>query len=35
VGLRPYTPDEDRKGHWYHDRAQAERLVREGIGAAS
>src|SRR5216683_1867071 len=26
-----YTPDEDRKGHWYHDRAQAERLVREGI----
>jgi bifunctional non-homologous end joining protein LigD len=29
----PYTPDEDRKGHWYHDRAQAERLVREGIAA--
>src|SRR5438552_19016789 len=19
----PHTPDEDRKGHWYHDRAQA------------
>jgi bifunctional non-homologous end joining protein LigD len=29
----PYTPDEDRKGHWYHDRAHAERLVREGIAA--
>src|SRR6266436_9058010 len=29
----PYTPDEDRKGNWYHDRAQAERLVREGIAA--
>jgi len=29
----PYTPDEDRKGHWYHDRAQAELLVREGIAA--
>src|SRR5438552_8809053 len=28
-----YSPDEDRKGHWYHDRAQAERLVREGIAA--
>jgi bifunctional non-homologous end joining protein LigD len=27
----PYTPDEDRKGHWYHDRAEAERQVREGI----
>jgi bifunctional non-homologous end joining protein LigD len=27
----PYTPDEDRKGHWYHDRAEAERRVREGI----
>src|SRR5689334_23692837 len=26
-----YTPDEDRKGHWYHDRAAAERQVREGI----
>ena len=25
-----YTPDED-KATWYHDRAQAERLVREGI----
>src|SRR5206468_536454 len=29
----PYTPDEDRKGHWYHDRAQAERLVRDGVAA--
>jgi bifunctional non-homologous end joining protein LigD len=29
----PYTPDEDRKGHWYHDRAHAERLVRESIAA--
>src|SRR6266508_6231406 len=29
----PYTPDEDRKGHWYHDRAHAELLVREGIAA--
>src|SRR5438477_3724963 len=29
----PYTPDEDRNGHWYHDRAQAERLGREGIAA--
>ncbi|HET7766912.1 MAG TPA: DNA ligase D [Burkholderiales bacterium] len=27
----PYTPDEDRKGHWYHDRAEAERQVRDGI----
>jgi bifunctional non-homologous end joining protein LigD len=27
-----YTPDEDRKGHWYHDRAEAERQVRDGIG---
>src|SRR5882762_4093510 len=27
----PYTPDEDRKGHWYHDRANVERLVREAI----
>ncbi len=27
----PYTPDEDRKGHWYHDRANAERQVREGL----
>jgi bifunctional non-homologous end joining protein LigD len=26
-----YTPDDDRKGHWYHDRAEAERRVREGI----
>src|SRR6266516_4871936 len=29
----PYTPDQDPKGHWYHDRAHAERLVREGIAA--
>src|SRR5437867_6255866 len=28
-----YSPDEERKGHWYHDRAHAERLVREGIAA--
>src|SRR5215471_11629684 len=27
----PYTPDEDRKGHWYHDRAEAERQVLDGI----
>jgi len=27
----PYTPDEDRKGHWYHDRSEAERRVSEGI----
>ena len=27
----PYTPDDDRKGHWYHDRAEAERRVRDGI----
>jgi len=27
----PYTPDKDRKGHWYHDRAEAERQVRDGI----
>ena len=27
-----YTPDDDRKGHWYHDRAEAERRVRDGIG---
>ena len=26
-----YTPDEDRRGHWYHDRAEAERQVRDGI----
>jgi bifunctional non-homologous end joining protein LigD len=26
-----YTPDDDRKGHWYHDRAEAERRVREGL----
>ena len=26
-----YTPDEDRKGHWYHDRAEAERQVLDGI----
>ena len=26
-----YTPDEERKGHWYHDRAEAERQVMEGI----
>ena len=27
----PYTPDEDRKGHWYHDRGGAERQVLDGI----
>jgi bifunctional non-homologous end joining protein LigD len=27
----PYTPDDDRKGHWYHDRAEAERRVRDGV----
>jgi bifunctional non-homologous end joining protein LigD len=26
-----YTPDDDRKGDWYHDRAEAERRVREGL----
>jgi bifunctional non-homologous end joining protein LigD len=27
----PYTPDDDRKGHWYQDRAEAERRVMDGI----
>jgi bifunctional non-homologous end joining protein LigD len=26
-----YTPDDDRKGHWYHDRPEGERRVRDGI----
>jgi len=26
-----YTPDDDRRGHWYHDRSEAERRVRDGI----
>ncbi len=26
-----YTPDEDKKQHWYHDRAEAERRIMEGL----
>src|SRR5712692_9338721 len=26
-----YTPDEDKKQHWYHDRVEAERRIMEGL----
>ena len=30
-----YTPDEDKKQHWYHDRAEAERRIMEGLARES